>query len=128
MFCHYTSCVLLTFRQLPERALTPSVWFCALYEDSCPREALIGCVLVSDKFCDCLKGGACDIDLTLKVDSKFFLSMLYVTCFKTSFAMELIFEFFIEHLQRTVLFLLLDFRDDSKSETLFTSSLVRRLE
>lgn len=90
MFCHYTSCVLLTFHQLPERALTPSVWFCALYEDSCPREALIGCVLVSDKFCDCLKGGTCDIDLTLKVDTKLFLSMLYVTCFKTSFAMELI--------------------------------------
>lgn len=81
MFCHYTSCVLLTFHQLPERALTPSVWFCALYEDSCPREALIGCV--TDNFFDNLKGGACD--LTLNVDTKFFLSMLYVTCFKTSF-------------------------------------------
>lgn len=61
-------------------------------------EVLNGCVLVFDKFCDCLKGGVCDIDLILIVDIKFFLFMLYVICFKMLFVMELIFEFFFEYL------------------------------
>lgn len=69
-----------------------------MYEDFCLWEVLIVCVLVFDKFCDCLKGGVCDIDLILKVDIKLFLFMLYVICFKMLFVMEFIFEFFFEYL------------------------------